>query len=243
MEDTGIRLPNDIAVVVPTYNVGDRLESVVDGLLARVDSIIVVNDGSTDGCVDRVRNRSVRIIDFPHNRGKGHALVAGYRAALEDDRIACVAVVDADGQHDPAELPRLYDALKTRSADVTIGARNFNGRQVPWRSRFGNKLTIALTKWLFGKGVTDTQSGYRLVSRRFLEAELPTITGGRYETEMELLGKALGGPYEVVTVPIQTIYERGNAPSHFHKLRDSALIYWKLFGTAARVRFGARTTT
>ncbi len=234
--DTGPRhLPSDIAVLVPAYNVGDRLGPVLDDLCAVVSRIIVVDDGSTDGCAGAAQDRPVDLITFERNRGKGHALVAGYKKALEDLQLECVAVVDADGQHDPAELPKLYDAMKDRNADFVIGAREFGGH-VPLRSRFGNVLTISLSAVLLGTRVRDTQSGYRLLSRRFLEAVLPGVKGGRYETEMELLGKAIGGGFEVVSVPIQTIYEEGNTSSHFHKVRDSFLIYRTLFTTAWKAR-------
>lgn len=236
------RLPNDIAVVVPTYNVGERLPGVVSGLLALVERIIVVNDGSTDGCVEPVRDLPIATVDFEENRGKGHALVAGYTRALEDSAIQCVAVVDADGQHDPAELPGMYETMQRENADFVIGARDFGGEAVPLRSRFGNVLTISLTAVLLGTRIRDTQSGYRLVSRRYLETVLPTVAGGRYETEMELLGKAVGGGFQIATVPIKTIYEEGNASSHFHKVRDSFLIYRTLFTTALKARFGRATT-
>jgi len=84
--------------------------------------------------------------------------------------------------------------------------------------------------------VPDTQSGYRLHGRRFLQNVLPTLAGGRYETEMELLVRAVRGGYRVVASPIRTIYEEGNASSHFGKVRDSARIYARLFRTVLNVR-------
>ena len=135
---------------------------------------------------------------------------------------------------------RLYDAMKQQEADFVIGAREFGEGHVPLRSRIGNVLTISLSALLLGTRVRDTQSGYRILSRRFLEDTLPSIKGGRYETEMELLGKAIGGGYKVASVPIQTIYEEGNVSSHFHKIRDSYLIYRTLFATAWKARIRKR---
>ena len=235
-EATPKHLPADIAVVVPAYNVGNRLDAVLDGLLSIVSTVIVVDDGSTDGCAKVAQELPVDLITFVRNRGKGHALVAGYKKALENPAVQCVAVVDADGQHDPRELPRLYDAMNRHDADFVIGAREFGGGHVPLRSRVGNVLTISLSALLLGTRVRDTQSGYRILSRRFLEEVLPGVKGGRYETEMELLGKAIGGGYKVTSVPIQTIYEEGNVSSHFHKVRDSYLIYRTLFATAWKAR-------
>lgn len=230
------RLPGDLAVVVPAYNPGGRLKAVLEGLRERVDTLIVVDDGSTDGGVDVAGDMPLTRIVFDTNRGKGHAILAGYRKALENPGITCVAVLDADGQHDPAELPRLYQAMRDSKADLLIGGRTFTDGNVPLRSRFGNALTVFVSALLLGTRLPDTQSGYRLASRRFLEEVLPGVEGGRYETEMELLVKAIRGGYTVKSEPIRTLYEPDNASSHFHKFRDSFLIYRKLFATAWKTK-------
>ena len=234
--DQTTRLPSDLAVVVPAYNPGGRLEAVLEGLTGRVDAIIVIDDGSTDGGVDIARSMPVTCLEFETNRGKGHAIVAGYRKALENPEVTCVAVLDADGQHDPAELPRLYRAMRDANADLLIGARTFNNGNVPLRSRLGNVITVFVSAILLRTRLPDTQSGYRLVSRRFLEEVLPGIEGGRYETEMELLVKAIRGGFTVKSAPIQTLYEPDNASSHFNKFRDSFLIYRKLFTSAMKAK-------
>lgn len=224
------RLPDDLVAVVPCYNAGTRVQGVIQGLLPLVESVVVVDDGSTDGCIEPLRDLPLRLVSFPENRGKGFALKAGYLEALADPKVECVAVLDADGQHDPAELPRLYEAFHAEEADLVIGSRCFDGADVPWPNRFGNRLTVHLTRWLLGRHLPDTQSGYRLLSRRFLEAVLPEVAGGRYEFEMQLLGKAILGDYRLCPVPIKTIYERGNPSSHFRKVVDS----WRVFRTLLR---------
>ena len=90
----------------------------------------------------------------------------------------------------------------------------------------------AVTRLLLGRKIPDTQSGFRLHSRRFLEVVVQDVAGGRYETEMEILVKAVLGGYEVVSVPIRTIYERGNPSSHFRRMRDSWRVWRALFITA-----------
>ncbi|HIJ66546.1 MAG TPA: glycosyltransferase family 2 protein [Candidatus Hydrogenedentes bacterium] len=223
-----------LAAVVPCYNAGDRVRGVVAELAALLEHVFVVDDGSTDGAVADLRDFPAEIITFPENRGKGHAMLEGFRAALAIPAVRCVAILDADGQHDPAELGRLYRAFEDNDADLVIGSRVFDQQHVPWRSRFGNKLTIAVTARLLGQRIPDTQSGYRLHSRRLLENVVATLTGGRYETEMAILVKALQEDYTVVPVPIQTIYEKGNPSSHFNNLRDSLRIYSSLFHGAFR---------
>lgn len=227
------KLPPTIAAIVPCYNAGHRIMPVVEQLVRYVETVIVIDDGSTDSCTLPLAPLPARVIYFPENRGKGFALMKGYAAALEDPEVTCVASLDADGQHDPAELPGLYEAFEEQRADLLIGSRQF-GADVPLRSRFGNTITIAVVSRLLGQRLPDTQSGYRLLSRRFLEAMIPVVDGGRYETEMELIGRAIAGGYTVASHPIQTIYEEGNRSSHFRKISDSFRIYRTLLRVARR---------
>ena len=226
----------ELAAVVPCYNAGPRVKPVVERLLRIVDHVFVVDDGSTDNAVHELEGTGAHVIVFPENRGKGHAMLAGFRAALDVSAVQAVVIVDADGQHDPDELDRLWEAFRAEDADLVIGSRDFDRPDVPWRSRFGNKLTIRLTALLLGQRVSDTQSGYRLHSRRLLEYILENVPGGRYETEMEILVLAVRRGYKVVPVPIATIYEEDNKSSHFNKLRDSLRIYRRLFSVALRTR-------
>jgi len=210
------------------------LRAVIARTLTHVAHVFVVDDGSTDGAVASLGSMPVRVIAFPENRGKGAALLAGFRAALDIPEIGCVAVIDADGQHDPDELPVLYKAFAESQTDLVVGSRVFDRGSVPWRSWFGNRITVALVAWLLGQRLPDTQSGFRLHSRRFIEDVLEAIPAGRYETEMAILVKAIRGTYRVRSVPIRTIYEEGNPSSHFRPLRDSWRVYWALFLAALR---------
>ena len=105
---------------------------------------------------------------------------------------------------------------------------------VPWRSRFGNETTARVVRLLLRRDLPDTQCGYRLLSRRFAEAVLENVAGGRYETEMEMLVFAVRAGYTVAYSPIQTLYEPDNQSSHFRKVRDSLRIYARLARAALR---------
>jgi glycosyltransferase involved in cell wall biosynthesis len=218
-----------VAVVVPTYNVGDLVLGVARRVIAAGFRAIVVDDGSTDGGTRGLEGLPVTVVRLTPNRGKGHAILAGFAKALEDPAVEAVAVLDADGQHDPAELPRLCAAFRAHGADLLIGSRDFGHAGVPFRSRFGNVLTARLLGWLLGVRVPDTQSGYRILSRRFAEAVLREVPGGRYETEMAIVGLAIRGGYRIASESIRTIYEPGNRTSHFRKLSDSWRVYRTLF--------------
>lgn len=223
------KLPPSVAAIIPVYNAGDLVASVVRDLQLYVHRIWLIDDGSTDGCTEGLDSSITQVVRIEENQGKGLALLHGYARALKDDSVDCVVALDADGQHDVLDLPRLYDTFKEANADFLIGARDFNMGLVPFRSRIGNKVTRMISRALLGTSLNDTQSGYRLVSRRFLSAVLDEIRGGRYETEMEMLALAVYGDFKVVSEPIRTLYDEGNTSSHFHVLRDSSRIFWKLF--------------
>ncbi len=237
--ESSARLPGLVAVV-PVYNTGARVRRVVDSLLATGCRVIVVDDGSTDGGPDALKSLPIDVVRFERNRGKGHALIAGFGKAMEAPKTQAVAVLDADGQHDPAELPPLFTEFTRQGADLMIGSRDFSGGSVPFRSRFGNVVTVFFAGLLLGRRLNDTQSGYRILSRRFAETVLREVPGGRYETEMAILALAIRGGFTVASCPIKTIYEPGNATSHFRKGRDSWLIYRTLIGAALKRR---RSTT
>lgn len=221
-----------LAAVVPCYNAGARVEPVVRSLLAQLDHVVVVDDGSTDGATAPLQALGASVIRFPENKGKGFAMLAGFRAALAAESVTGVVIVDADGQHDASELVNLWDTFARDNADLVIGTRTFDGKEVPLRSKVGNKFTAMTTRVLIGAAISDTQSGFRIHSRRFLEDMLKTIRGGRYETEMEILVNAARGGYKIAASPIRTIYEIGNPTSHFNKYRDSWRVMRKLFGAA-----------
>ena len=220
-------------VVIPCYNAGPNVRIVIENVLKVVEKVIVVDDGSTDGCLEKI-DLPVRLIRLPRNQGKGAAMIQGFKAALDDPQIQCAVVIDADGQHNPQEIPRLYDAFTSKKAGLVIGARDFDQPLVPWASWLGNTLTSLVTGLLLKRRLADTQSGFRLHSRKLLQDVVASLPGGRYETEMLILALAIKRAYFIISVPIQTIYESGNPTSHFRKIRDSWRVWSALFRASFR---------
>jgi len=216
--------------VIPCYNVADLCEEVVRDAAMHVDYVVAVNDGSTDDTgqtlehIAQESNGRVRVIQIPHNRGKGAALLAAFRYALAELPFDVLITCDGDRQHRPADIPRLVQAWQKKKATLVIGERQAF-EQMPLRSRLGNTITSAILRRLYSASPRDTQSGQRALDRRFVAEVVRSITGRRYETELEILLLALEQQRHVCTAPIPTIYLPGNRSSHYRPILDSLRIY------------------
>jgi len=201
-----------IIAVIPGYNEGPRIADVV-GVAAAHLPVVVVDDGSSDDTAARARASGATVIEQQPNQGKGAALRAGFRRALADGADD-VLTLDADGQHDPAEIPEFLSAWAAEPRpDLVIGRRNF--RAMPPIRRLSNLLGGRAFSWAVGRPIPDNQSGYRLVSRRIVEATLASDEHGfEFEVEMITTCIRLGGM--IAWVPIRTIY--AGEPSHIRPI-------------------------
>jgi glycosyltransferase involved in cell wall biosynthesis len=206
-----------IVALIPGYNEAARIGAVV--LEARRHlPVLVVDDGSTDATADRASEAGAEVLVQQPNQGKGAALRAGFRRALADGADA-ILTLDADGQHDPAEIPRFLEAWgpptdpSVERPDLVVGRRNF--RAMPPIRRLSNVLGTLAFSWAVGRSIPDNQSGYRLVSRRLAEATLASDEQGfAFEVEQITTCIRMGGRIE--WIPIRTIY--AGAPSHIRPI-------------------------
>jgi hypothetical protein len=161
-----------IAVVIPAYNEADSIAHVIASLPAEVEGVplrpIVVDDGSSDGTIERAREAGAAAVHLPLNRGQGAALRTGYRLALATGA-RLVVTMDADGQHEPSELPRLVAPIVEGRADVVNGSRVLGAADPSHAAR---KLGITFFAWalsaLTASRVTDPACGYRAVRAQAL---------------------------------------------------------------------------
>lgn len=190
-----------ILALIPAYNEALRVGGVVQRAAAYLP-VLVVDDGSIDATEAAAKQAGAMVLLQKPNQGKGAALRAGFRRALED---GCEAVVtlDADGQHDPDEIPAFLRLYRTEKADLIIGERDFS--KMPLIRRLANTLGGWLFSWGMGQSVRDNQSGYRLISRRLMEVLLESGERG-FEFEVEMLLTAARRGMRVGWVPIRTIY-------------------------------------
>jgi glycosyltransferase involved in cell wall biosynthesis len=201
-----------IVALIPGYQEGPRIAAVVEAA-ARYLPVTVVDDGSTDDTAAQAEAAGATVLIQRPNAGKGAALRAGFRHVL-DRGVAAVVTLDADGQHDPAEIPTFLAAYEATGAELIIGRRDF-AAMPPVR-----RLSNTLGGWVFsaavGRRVADNQSGYRLVGRRLMTALLDSDEQG-FEFEVEMIARAIALGLPVADVRVRTIY-RGE-PSHIRPLR------------------------
>ena len=212
-----------VAIVIPAYQAAGSVGAVVAGARA-IAPVYLVDDGSTDGTRDGARGMGATVLTHATNRGKGAALATGIAAALAAGADVIVTL-DADGQHPPAEIPRLLAPIVAGQADLVLGARE-RGGTMPLGRRVTNWLSSRLATRIAGQGVADAQTGFRAFSRSVAERVKPAED--RYEYETAFLLGACDAGFRVTCVAIPTIYE--GATSHFRSWTDT----WRVARVFAR---------
>ena len=223
-----------VCCVFPCYNVAASCGEVLRRVAGLVDQVIAVNDGSTDGteavlnAIANEGNGRIRVLSYPANRGKGVALMEGFRLALAEIPFDLLVAIDADGQHHPNDITRMAQAWTLHRPGLIIGER-LELNVMPLRSRFGNSLTSKILRWLYPTSPRDTQSGLRGMDHTLVTEVVRSIKPQRYETELRILLLALELRQRISTIAIQTVYFDRNQLSHFRPVLDSARIYWVLY--------------
>lgn len=200
-----------ILVCIPAYNEAERITSVITGA-AQYLPVLVVDDGSQDETAAIAFSAGAVVQQQQPNQGKGAALLAGFRYALEKGYDA-VITLDADGQHDPEEIPLFINEFDL-GGDLVIGQRDFS--KMPFPRNYSNTIGTWLFSWALGRKCPDNQSGYRLHSRRMIEAAINS-TELNFEFEVEIIVRCVTLGYALRWVPIQTIY--AGEKSHIQPLR------------------------
>lgn len=154
-------------ILIPAYQEQSRIAAVLAGLrksFSQAD-VLVVDDGSTDGTAREARRMGALVVRHPFNLGYGAALQTGYIFASRRG-YELVAQLDADGQHEPADLEALLDPLKRGSADLAVGSRwlNPSGYRTSLARRLGSRFFSALSSLASGQKFSDPTSGFKAVS-------------------------------------------------------------------------------
>jgi glycosyltransferase involved in cell wall biosynthesis len=213
-------------VLVPTYNNATTLQSVLDRLQPYTSDILVVNDGSTDNTLEILQHYAhpIHIVTYEKNRGKGHALVTGFREAMKLGYDYAITI-DSDGQHYPEDLPLFVNKLKEqKSPTIIVGKRELEHKNKSKSAVYATRLANFWFTFQTWKHLPDTQSGYRLYPLHHLHG-LNFVTS-RYEAEFELLVFAAWHGVDIDTVPIRVYYPpKEERVSHFRPLWDFLRIF------------------
>jgi len=210
--------------VVPTYNNAPFLEAVLKELKDYVADIIVVNDGSSDNTASILESiPGIECMHFPGNRGKGAALKAGFRRALERD-FDFALTLDSDSQHKPSDLPVFLEELQKGDQALVVGSRFSDHENMPGKNRFANRLSSFWFRISTGKKLKDTQSGFRLYPIRRME-KCRTLSR-RYGYELEMLVRGAWKNVPLRAVAINVHYPPGeDRISHFKPGADFLRIF------------------
>jgi glycosyltransferase involved in cell wall biosynthesis len=191
-------------ILLPAYSEEKIIKDVIKDIKAEgFKNIIVIDDGSPDNTYAQAKSTGVIVLKHPINRGKGAATQTGIDATklLNAD---IIVTMDSDGQHNPRDIKKLIRPIKENKADVVIGSRMINNRDMPRSRVMMNKIGNLITFIFFGIMVTDSQSGFRAYNKKAYNSVYTYLD--RYEFESEMLGQIKNAKLRVKEVPIKVIY-------------------------------------
>jgi len=207
------------AILIPVYNHAAQIAAVVARARALGLPVSVIDDGSTDATPARLKEiAGVTVLRHETNQGKGAAIRTGFDAL--DGRADWAVTLDADGQHDPGDVPGMIRAIPPGGRPIVVGRREgMIGDDVPWTSRFGRKFSNFWVRAAGGPVLSDTQSGLRIYP--LPEAARLPVRARRFQFEVEILVRARWRGIPVIEAPVGVSYTPGmKRVSHFRPFVD-----------------------
>jgi len=193
-----------VAAIIPAVCEEKHIGDVVQRTRAKLDRVLVVDDGSIDETATRAREAGAEVIAHPLNRGKGEAVKTGLNHWLRQTDIDYMLILDADGQHLPEEIDGFIETAERTGAKLLVGTRMQNVGGMPLVRRVVNRFMSRQISKLCGQEIPDTQCGFRMVHRDLV----PDLLGGAdrfdYETEMLIIASRKG--IKIEAVPVTTVY-------------------------------------
>jgi len=194
-----------VVACVPAYDEENTVERVLIGTRPHVDEVLVIDDGSKDHTGPIARRLGALVIHHSKNLGKGVAIRDGIGWA-RNNKIDILVALDADGQHDPEDIPELIGPLRAREADIVIGSR-IKGRRGPASmdpiTFASNRIVSWMLSLRYGGSFSDLQSGYRAFNRKAIETLSSCLRSTRFEIELEVFSKAKSYGLTIKEVPVR----------------------------------------
>lgn len=230
-------------VLIPSLEPDERLIAYVQQLHEyALMNIVIVDDGSGEEYQPiflQLKEHGCVVLRHTDNLGKGAALKTGFQYIEQHfAEICCVVTADSDGQHAAEDVYRLAEEARVHTDALILGVRDFSGGGIPPKSLLGNRMTSFLFALLYGKRLSDTQTGLRAFGPQLLSF-MQRIRGSRFEYELQMLISCIQAGIPLVILPIQVIYEQGNSGTHFKAVRDSARVMFVLFSSFVKFIFSS----
>jgi glycosyltransferase involved in cell wall biosynthesis len=207
-----------IGLLIPAYNAGRTVGEAVRHAAAHVPCVLVVDDGSADDTSRRAAESGARVVAHGRNRGKGAALRTGFETLLAAGAEA-VITMDADLQHDPADIPRFIERWRATGADLVLGSREAHFASMSRGRQVGNRFSCRALRFFSGLDLPDSQSGFRLYGSHFLRGL--TLKRDAYDAEVEALLRAVRARRRIETIPIHMVEPDGAATSFYRPWLDT----------------------
>ncbi|MCX9011234.1 MAG: glycosyltransferase family 2 protein [Candidatus Methanoperedens sp.] len=232
------KLIERLSVVIPAYNenriILDTLKECISSLGDIKPEVIVVDDGSLDGTLEKVqdfakKNPDVRIVTYGGNQGKGYAVKSGFRYATGD----VIAFIDADLNLHPRQIPKMMEYMEKYDVDVVVGSKRHPESKVsyPLLRKILSEMYYLLVRTLFGLPVKDTQVGLKLYKREVLVDVLPKVLVKRYAFDIEILANAHRLGYKIIESPIEvnmSFSSHVNMKAIWNMLLDTSAVFYRM---------------
>jgi glycosyltransferase involved in cell wall biosynthesis len=222
----------EFALVIPAYNEAATIRAVVEAALQQIGRVIVVDDGSTDDTAGRLTGLPVSVLRHADNQGKAASLWDGMQAAVVLG-VRGVITMDADGQHDAAEIPRLAAHALAQPDKLVIGSRLWNVAVIPKARYRANRFANFWLAWASGQAIEDSQSGFRVYPSDLIrQCHFKLKRHLSFVFESEIIIEAAQRGFCCLFVPVATLYPANARPSHFRPVLDIAritrMVAWRL---------------
>ncbi|KJJ85688.1 glycosyl transferase family 2 [Candidatus Omnitrophus magneticus] len=216
---------NNTIVLIPSYNEAKTIRALVETIKKMRLSVLVVDDGSTDATEKEARASGAIVLRNEKNQGKGASIKLGLIYIFNKTNYEWVVFMDGDAQHDPRDIISLMNASSSNNADMVIGNRMGETKNMPRPRYYTNIFTSWIVSSLCGQKIDDSQCGYRIIKTEFLKKM--SLLSERYDIESEMLFEAARNKARIISSPVRTIY--GDEVSKIRPFRDTIKFFKMVF--------------